>query len=209
MVRIFLFLLLFATCLHGQDTIPPLSRLGFSVSLALQQPVGVMGERFGTHTAFGAGLEYLNPTNKWTIGANAAYLFGTNVKEDIIAPLRDKNGEVLNTNESYAFVNLRLKGYDLAIFASKLQLLKKQHYLKYQLGVGLLQHQVDIRDLPYRSTPQFSGDYRKGYDRLTNGVSLTPLVGYQQIGKTNTFFIAAFATAAYTQNRRGFNYEFY
>ena len=58
------------------------------------------------------------------------------------------------------------------------------------------------------NTPQVLDDYRKGYDRLTNGLSVSEFVGWQNFGDKSAYhFMIGFEfTQAWTKNRRTWDY---
>jgi hypothetical protein len=75
-------------------------------------------------------------------------------------------------------------------------------------SLGFMQHKINIydRDNLY---PQLIGDYRKGYDRLTNGLYGDVLLGYMYYGtkKNLNGFIALDMNVAKTQGRRDWWYD--
>jgi hypothetical protein len=81
--------------------------------------------------------------------------------------------------------------------------------IRLGLGAGLLQHKIRIQDDPFKSVPQLSGEYKKGYDRLTNGFTITETVGYQVLSKNRriNLFAGFEFTQAFTQNRRDYNFD--
>jgi hypothetical protein len=71
-----------------------------------------------------------------------------------------------------------------------------------------LQHKIKIQD-ESKSVSQLTGDYKKGYDRLSNGLAMTGFIGYQHLDpKKRINFITGFdLTMGFTQNRRDFNFD--
>ena len=53
------------------------------------------------------------------------------------------------------------------------------------------------------------GDYAKGYDRLTDGISTNEFIGYMYIGNKRllTFYAGFDFTQAWTRDRRGYNFD--
>ena len=72
-------------------------------------------------------------------------------------------------------------------------------------SAGLLQHKIRIDG----EAPQLQDDYKKGYDRLTNGLAISEFIGYLYLGKKRMLnFYAGFEfTQAWTQNRRSYNFD--
>src|SRR5204863_8304518 len=76
------------------------------------------------------------------------------------------------------------------------------------VGAGLLQHKIRIEN-DDANAPQVLGDYVKGYDRLTNGLSITESVGWIYFGKNHiaNFNFGFEFTQAFTKNRRSYNFD--
>ena len=49
-----------------------------------------------------------------------------------------------------------------------------------KFGAGLLRHWIRIQD-DNSSVTQLTGDYKKGYDRLTGGLALSQFIGWQSL----------------------------
>jgi hypothetical protein len=96
------------------------------------------------------------------------------------------------------------------IYFGKIFQLSDKHYtsgIKSTFGIGILQHKIRVQD-DSRSVTELTGEYLKGYDRLTNGLSLTAFLGYQHLDKNRRMnFLAGFDfSLAFTQNRRDFDF---
>ena len=76
------------------------------------------------------------------------------------------------------------------------------------LGAGYLQHKIQIED---RNTavPQFQGEYRKGYDRLSSGLAFSQFIGYTHLSLNRriNFYIGIEATQAFTEGRRSIHFN--
>jgi len=72
----------------------------------------------------------------------------------------------------------------------------------------LLQHHIRIENKD-NNAPQVLGDYKKGYDRLTNGFAAKTFIGYQYLDSKRRFnFYAGFEFyQAWTKNRREYNFD--
>ena len=69
----------------------------------------------------------------------------------------------------------------------------------------MLQHKIRIEG----AAPQLMGEYKKGYDRLSNGLALGEFIGYVHLGKNHfiNFFAGFEIIEAFTKNRRSFNID--
>lgn len=143
-------------------------------------PVADMASRFGIDGNFGLGLEYLTDNN-FIIGAEGHYFFGTKVKEDPLAILRTPDGDIIGNNRLIASVAMRERGYYVGGMVGKLFAFnEKRSGIRLTLGAGLLRHWIRIQDNE-NNAAQLTGDYKKGYDRLTGGLGLNQFVGWQNL----------------------------
>jgi len=186
-------------------------RLHISFEYGAQIPLADMEDRFGSNFNLGSQFELLHTRSLWLAGIKGYYVFGSTVREDVISNLRTPEGEVIGNDGGPAILLLRERGFFIGPYAGKVINLNKKvpHAgLKFQLGMGLLQHQVRIQD-DSRTVEQLSGDYRKGYDRLSNGLGAYVFAGYQHLDpKKRVNFLAGFdMTWARTQSRRDYDFN--
>lgn len=150
------------------------------LTFGLHQPFGDMADRFGADGNFGIGLEYLT-ANNIILGVEGQYLFGPKVKEDPLAILRTPEGDIIGNDRTIASVVLRKRGYYLGGMVGKLFTFnEKRSGIRLTLGAGLLRHWIRIQD-DNSSVTELTGDYKKGYDRLTGGLALNQFIGWQHL----------------------------
>ncbi|MBK7870546.1 MAG: hypothetical protein IPJ74_07625 [Saprospiraceae bacterium] len=209
---------LFLFLLYGKAFFAQVSDLNkgngllFSVGLGAQLPGGDLTDRFGPNLNVGGSLDFITQESNFIFGFNGYYLFGTDIKEDVIAALRTPEGQIIGNDKSYADIQLRERGFYIGGSVGKLFTLSEKNAragLRVTLGAGLLQHKIRIQDDPFRAVPQLFDDYKKGYDRLTNGLALHQFIGYQVLStdKHTNFYIGLELTQGFTQNRRDFNFD--
>ena len=180
-------------------------------SFAYQLPGGNMAERFGYNFNVG-GSFMLKTKSNWLFGVEGQFLFGDSVKENnILDSIKSQQGFVLGTNGGYADIVLYERGFHFLIKAGKIFSILSPNAnsgLMATFGVGLLQHKIRIEN-DEKNAPQVLGDYVKGYDRLTNGLSLTESVGWLYLGKNHVanFTFGFEFTQAFTKNRRSYNFD--
>lgn len=214
MRRFLLFILLFSigfklfaqTKITQKESIPLFyAQTGFHI------PSQDLADRFGANASIGGGYMFKHKSG-WLIGADFQYLFGGQVKEDsILDQLRAINGEILNEWGEYATVLLSQSGFYAGAKIGRIIPLSPKNPnsgIYVSLGSGLLQHKIRI-DNQANNAPQILGDYKKGYDRLSNGLALQGMIGYMHIGSNqfNNFFVGLEFTQAWTQNRRSLNFD--
>lgn len=75
-------------------------------------------------------------------------------------------------------------------------------------SVGFMQHKINIF-VKQQDIPQLKEEYKKGYDRLTNGLFLEQYVGYTYFARDGllNFHIGLDAAFGFTQGRRDFLFD--
>ncbi len=184
--------------------------LGFSYGL--NWPAADLSDRFGQHFSAGLSTEWITPKKDIIFGLDGQFIFGQQVKTDVLAALRTPEGYIYGNDKSIADIQLRQRGFYVGGKIGKIILPAADNPragLKLTLGIGFLQHKIRIQDDPSRSVPQLSQEYKKGYDRLTNGLALNQFVGYQKLAPDRglNFFIGIESIQAFTANRRSFNFD--
>lgn len=152
------------------------------LALGGQVPAADLAKRFGPNLSVGGGLEHIT-ANNWVFGAEGHYLFSKDVKEDPLANLRTPEGDIIGSDQQIASVVLRERGLYVGVVAGRLWVLnqKQRSGLRFTLSAGWLQHKIRVQD-DGQTVNQLTGEYLKGYDRLTGGPALQQFVGWQQLG---------------------------
>jgi len=213
--KILFFICLFlvaSSSVKSQDETKSFMKIGmtnFSFGFGTEFPIGDLKDRFSDNLKFTLGAERITKTN-WIFGLEFSYMFGDTVKEDVLAPLRISNGEVLGSDHAYADVFTRERGAFFGVNIGKLIPFNKKSRsgLRVTGAFGLLAHYVRIQD-DARSLPQIEGDYLKGYDRLTRGFALREFIGYQHVteSKRVNFYIGLEFTQGFTTAIREVNFD--
>lgn len=182
------------------------------LSFSGHAPGADLASRFGGTAAFGSGLDFITDNSNWIAGLDFNFFFGNRVKEDVLASLRTPEGAIIGNTRSYADVQLRLRGFYAGGHLGRVISLggpNPRSGIRLTLGAGLLQHKVRIQDDPQSIVPQLVGEYKKGYDRLSNGLAFNEFIGYQILslnGRIN-FYAGLEFTQAMTMSRRDFNFD--
>ncbi len=182
--------------------------IGFTYGYQL--PGADLADRFGSNFYLGGNFNYVTKQH-WLIGANVNYLFGNRPKEDVLRNIKTENGDILGDNGTLLFITQSERGYQIGLKAGRMIPLHNngtRSGLRLELGVGFLQHKMRI-SAAEGAIPALSGDYIKGYDRLTNGLNISQFVGYQFFStKSLVSFYAGFEFfQGFTKNRRTLNYD--
>ncbi len=203
----------FSVLLMGQINVKDSSiftpLLGFSY--AYQIPGFDLKKSFGPNSNLGGNF-LVKTKNNWLVGVDGTFLFGSEVKDTtILDNLKNSQGWIIDQNGEEAEILLYERGYTLAARGGKLFSFNKPNPnsgIVFLSGLGFLQHKLRI-EITGNNVPELTRDYRKGYDRLSNGFALSQFLGYQYLGNWRliNFFGGVEVTAAFTKNRRGYNYD--
>ncbi|MBK5284863.1 MAG: hypothetical protein JJE25_05640 [Bacteroidia bacterium] len=180
-------------------------------SFAYQLPGGNMADRFGYNFNVGGSLVRKLKSN-WLVGLEGHFLFGDQVREKhILDGISTQQGFVIGTNGGYADIFLYERGFHFLAKTGKIFNAfspNPNSGIVATLGVGLLQHKIRIEN-DDNSAPQVAGEYVKGYDRLSNGLSITESIGWFYLGKNHiaNFTFGFEFTQAFTKNRRSYNFD--
>jgi hypothetical protein len=182
-----------------------------ALSYSYQFPAGDISKRFVSNSTIGGAYLYKTKKN-WLIGADGFFMFRDTIKETgILDSINNSDGGIIDGNGIYADVRLYERGFYTGIKGGKLFPVwgpNKNSGIIVLIGAGLLQHKIRIENSG-NSAPQISGDYRKGYDRLTNGFALSEFVGYMYLGNSRlvSFYAGFELVQAWTKNRRSYNFD--
>lgn len=187
------------------------SILAVNLTVSYQNTAGDLAKRFGTSTGYGGGLDYITSKN-WIFGANGNFLFGNNVGEDVLAPIRNSSGTLVANNGFVADIGLRMRAYYVDAHIGKLIPFGKKTSrsgLRITFGTGYFQHKIRLQDDPEAPVASLTNEYKKGYDRKSAGLSFTEFIGYQYFANNRriNFYAGIELTQGITKSLRGYNYD--
>ena len=175
-------------------------------------PVGELSNRFGFSNDVGLNIS-LKAKKNWLIGVEGAYLFGSKVKENPLIPLSTQaTGQIIGQDGTLNNIPIQLSGFEIGLRVGKLiPVLKKKHPntgILISLAPGFIQHKIQI-NADANNIPQLNTTYRQGYDRLTNGPSVSGGLGFQYLEKKKflNFYGGLDFAAGFTQERRNWNFD--
>jgi len=215
-MRNFLFIILFCASfgsLNAQLNLNDSSVAAsiIQVDLGVGMPAGDLSDRFGLHAIVGGGYQYKTAGN-WLYGINGAFMYGSDVKEDtILNNLRNEAGYIIGIDGLQYDPILWESGVNFKFEVGKITdiwSINPNSGLAFMGGVGFMQHRIWIY-IDEAAVPQLTPEYRKGYDRMSNGLMLSQYVGYYMF--SNKYFVnfrgGIEVLEAFTQNRRTINYD--
>jgi len=187
-------------------------RSGFLISphYGLATPMSDLGDRFGTLFTFGGNISYLAKSGFFA-SINYSYLFGSQVKEVVLKELRTSEGGIIGRDMQFANVFLRSRGSHIFMTAGYLLRFRDQLVrsgILVNVGAGLLSHRIRIVD-DFNSIAQISGEYIKGYDRLSRGMSILQSISYLHLSgdKLVNFYVKLQITEGFIADKRQYNYD--
>jgi hypothetical protein len=178
---------------------------------AIGFPGADLADRFGFHGMAGAGWQ-AKTDNNWLIGFSGHYLFGNVIHEDsMLINIKNEDGYVIGNDGGLYNPVLFEQGFDLQFQVGKITDLWQTNPnsgLTIMGGVGFFQHNIQIYiDEAY--VPQLNDVYKKGYDRLSNGIIFSEFVGYTIFGSRQfvNFRTGLEFSQAFTKGRRGVTFD--
>ena len=182
-----------------------------SFHFSFQIPGNDLAKRFGSNSNVGGSFMIKNKNN-WLFGADYNFLFGNIIKEDtILKMISTKAGSIIGGDGIFASVNQFERGFYADLKLGKIFSFKKPNPNSGVLvtgSVGFLEHKVRT-EVTDNTAPQLMGDYKKGYDRLTNGVGISEFIGYLYLGNNRlTSFYAGFEfIQSWTRSKRKWDFD--
>ena len=193
-----------------RDSLVGFNMIGFNGGV--QFPFGDMSDRFGANGQAGISYHFKTKSN-WMFGVEGNLIFGSDVKNsiDLAKEIRTVDGLFIDNQGMLATVLIQERGLDIRAVAGKIIPLfgpNENSGLLLKLGAGLLQHRIRF-EARENEVPQIEGDSQEGYDRLSNGLSVSQFIGYQHFGDKNkiNFSIGLEFIEAFTQSRRDYNID--
>lgn len=143
-------------------------------------PAADLAKRFGAHQSINLGTDFILENNI-VFGIDGTLLFGQTVKEDPLSILKTPEGTIIGNDQTSSDYRLRQRATNLSVRAGYLFGLKHQRSgLLVTVGMGMFRHKIRIQD-DTQNINQISGEYIKGYDRLSGGIAFTQFIGYQHL----------------------------
>jgi len=193
-----------------RDSLSAIHTFGFSGGL--QFPFGDLSERFGVNGSAGFSYYYKTKSNL-LIGAEGNLIFGANVKNsnELASEIRTPDGFFIDNQGLLATVLIQERGLDIRLVAGKIFPVfgpNPNSGLLIKFGAGFLQHRIRF-EARENEVPQIEGEAQKGYDRLSNGLSISQFIGYHHYGNRNriNFSVGLEFIEAFTQSRRDYNID--
>lgn len=173
-------------------------------------PSADMAKRFGPNLSAGGSFMYKTRRN-WIFGADFTFMFGRNVKEDVLKQLKNDDGFVTD-NEGYpADIRVTERCIGLRVVGGRVFRVLSPNPnsgLMVTVGVGYMQHKINLYDAQQK-VAAIKDELAYGLDRLSSGISLSQFVGYLFLSENRLLnFYAGFDfQQGFTRSVRKLNYD--
>ena len=180
----------------------------FDVIGAMDFPLADLAKRFGTSYRIGLGIK-LKTKKNFIYGAKFEFITGKKMREDsLLYNIKTQQGSVINQQGDLLNVGLFERGYITGLQFGKIFPFLQMNANSGPMmlaSVGFMQYKINIFDRD-NSFPQLRDEYKKGYDRLTNGLYVENFIGYQYFAENKLINIYAGFNFLYgfTQVRRDY-----
>lgn len=176
-------------------------------------PGGDLYSRFGANSTIGTYAGFKSRKNNFYC-LEWNYVFGGVVKEDgMLDSIATSDGYLIDVEGKLSDIRIFERGFTLHAQYGRLFPIKeispnRNTGILVTLGIGMMQHKIRIYDNGGRS-PQLTGDYLKGYDRLTSGVSFSQFVGYWYMSNSRfvNFYFGFEIYEGLTKSRRSWDFD--
>lgn len=181
--------------------------LGYSFQL----PAGDLADRYGWNSMIEGNYAYKLKSN-YIFSLNGGFIFGNQMKETtMLDGLKNDEGAILGDDGKYADIRLFERGYHISLTFGKMFSFKKPNPnsgILVMAGPGFIQHKIRIETIG-NTVPQLNKEYKRGYDRLTNGVELHEVIGYYHFGNKHlvNYYLGFEFIQAFTKSRRDYNFD--
>ncbi len=177
----------------------------FIFSYDYKIPMGELAAIYGNNSSI--GLTYFKEKeNNLFFGIEGNYIFGENIKKNtLFNNISTSNGNIIGADGTYANIILLQRGFEAYIFVGYAYHHQEKDLSGIYLssGLGYLQQQIFI-DTKNQDIPQLNNEMKKGYDRLSNGISTKWQASYRYYSKNGKFqaYAGINITMSYAKNIR-------
>ena len=215
-ILVFLLLAVFLFPLHTRAQVNVKDSSVFTTmvypAFAIQLPGGDLKSRYGLSTSIGPGFMMKFKSN-WVFAVETGFIFGSDIKNEqqILENISTPDGWVIDANGTYATIHMYERGFSAMAGFGKIitGLGPNQNSGIMLMGkAGYLQHKIRI-DNTDNAAPQVAGNYKKGYDKLSDGPAISEFLGYMYLGNNRlvSFFGGISCTQAWTTSRRMYDFN--
>lgn len=169
-----------------------------------------MLKRFGNSSAASLNIDF-KTRQYWTFGINGSYIFGNDVYESLFDSIATPNGGIIDRDGQFADIRLYERGFTVSATGGRMFHFNRPNPnsgVVATLGLGFIQHKIRIETIG-NTVPELSKEYKKGYDRLSNGLLLSENIGYMYLSNNRLWniYLGFEFQQGFTKNRRAVNFD--
>jgi|TARA_B100000959_G_scaffold285573_1_gene360748 hypothetical protein len=175
-----------------------------------QFPFGDLAKDYGDNSSISMG--YMEKTKQnWIFEIDGSYIFGYKIKsENLFDGIATKNEEIINKDGLFANVLTYERGFSIFLNGGKAFTFYEGNETGIYLfsGIGYMQHKIRIQTQE-DIIPHLDDEYKKGYDRLSGGISAKFNANYMYFSKRNNvkLYAGLELTKGWTKNLRSYNFD--
>jgi len=175
-----------------------------------QFPMADLQESFGDNSSIGISV-IRKTTDNWLFGMDGSYIFGEKVKnENLFDNIATEDGSIINEDGLFANILTFERGFSAFLLGGKAFTFAESNAsgIYVVVGIGYMQHKIRIQTQE-DFIPHLSEEYKKGYDRLSGGISMKVNANYMYFSKKNNIkFVAGVELIkGWTKNLRAYNFD--
>ena len=155
----------------------------------------------------------LKTKSNWSFETGFNYYFSGKVKgtDSLFRLITNSTGSIMDGDGQPADIDVDMRMWSLRLAVGKIFPINQDHRnsgIQAKIGAAYSQRYIYIKN-PDNRVAALSGDYKKGYDRLTGGFGLYQFVGYVHLSKTkyNCFYIGLEATECFSKRQREWDFS--
>lgn len=177
-----------------------------SIQYGFNLTSGDLAETHGNFSHIGFFAGYKTARN-WVYGVDASYMFGNDVRTvGLFDHLVDSKGNITDQNGDNAQVFVYSRGLHANVNVGKILPILSPNPnsgIYINAGVGFLAHKIRV-ETQEQVVPTLELDYRKGYDRLAQGVNFSQFLGYSFMANEGfvKFYAGFYVQEGLTHNKR-------
>ncbi len=187
----------------------PINASLISVAYVYHQPLEDWATRWGNHSSLAFNYDF-KLKQGLVLGAGYQFMFGAKLQEENPLSLVHLEGNLVSNEGLYKVMQTQLRGHNFEGRVGYLFKAKKPNPnsgLLVQLGAGYMFHKI-LHYYEGEPPRQISGDYLLGYDRGSNGLSLSQRVSYLHLDSRRwlNYSIGLEAIQGFTKFARGYDF---
>jgi hypothetical protein len=167
-----------------------------------------------TSGIMGVGADLgMKTRSNWSLETGFNYYFSGKVKgtDSLFQWITNSTGAIMDGDGQPAEIDVDQRMWNMRIATGKIFPVSPNYRnagIQTKIGIGYTQRYIYIKN-PDNRVAALSGEYKKGYDRLTGGFSLYQFLGYVHLSSTQytCFYIGIEAMECFSKRQREWDFS--